>query len=309
MGKSENYYIENGIVEKLSGDESVREDGSSYSYEAMESLTNYLLERTKHRPLVGVICGSGMGGLADMLEDSESFPYNEIPGFPTSTVAGHKGRLVFGNLKGVPTVCMQGRFHVYEGYSLWKCAMPVRVMKLIGVKTLIVTNAAGGLNPNFKIGDIMLIKDHINFPGFAGDNPLRGRNDERWGPRFPAINNAYDLKLRNLARGIANELGLGNFMREGVYAMVGGPSYETVSELRALRTLGADAVGMSTAHEVIAAKHCGLRVFGLSLITNECVMDYDVQRSANHAEVLDTSNRRKADLEKLITNLVSQITH
>lgn len=291
----------------VEGDGTVREDGSKYSYESMQNLTSYLLKRTKHRPLIGVICGSGMGGLADMLEDKESFPYHEIPGFPTSTVAGHKGRLVFGTLNGVSMVCMQGRFHVYEGYSLWKCAMPVRVMKLIGVKTLIVTNAAGGLNPNFRAGDIMIIKDHINFPGFSGDNPLRGRNDERWGPRFPAINNAYDLKLRNLAKDIAKELGLSDCMQEGVYVMVGGPSYETVAELRALRTLGADAVGMSTAHEVIAAKHCGLRVFGLSLITNECVMDYDVERAANHAEVLETSNRRKSDLETLISALISRI--
>lgn len=291
------------------GDGSVREDGSKYTYESIQNMTSYLLKRTKHRPLVGVICGSGMGGLADMLEDKESFPYREIPGFPTSTVAGHKGRLVFGVLKGVVTVCMQGRFHVYEGYSLWKCAMPVRVMKLIGVKTLIVTNAAGGLNPNFHVGDIMIIKDHINFPGFAGDNPLRGRNDERWGPRFPAINNAYDRQLRNLTKEIAKDLGFSDFMQEGVYAMVGGPSYETVSELRALRTLGADAVGMSTAHEVIAAKHCGLRVFGLSLITNLAVMDYDVEKAANHSEVLETSARRKTDLEKLVTNLVAQINH
>ncbi|XP_054710430.1 LOW QUALITY PROTEIN: purine nucleoside phosphorylase-like [Uloborus diversus] len=299
--------IKRGMTLDAESDGSVREDGSMYSYESMQSLTQYLLDRTKHRPSVGVICGSGMGGLADMLEDNESFAYNEIPGFPTSTVAGHKGRLVFGILNGVPTVCMQGRFHVYEGYSLWKCAMPVRVMKLIGVKTLIVTNAAGGLNSDFRAGDIMIIKDHINFPGFAGDNPLRGRNDERWGPRFPAINNAYDLKLRKIAREIAEDLGFGEHITEGVYAMVGGPCYETVSELRALKILGADAVGMSTAHEVIAAKHCGLRVFGLSLITNECVMEYDVERSANHAEVLETSNRRKADLEKLITNLVARI--
>lgn len=296
-----------GVSIDAEGDGSLREDGSKYSYESIQEMTQFLLKRTKHRPMVGIICGSGMGGLADMLEDKEMFAYSDIPNFPTSTVPGHKGRLIFGVLKGVPTVCMQGRFHVYEGYSLWKCAMPVRVMKLIGVQTLIVTNAAGGLNPDFSVGDVMLIKDHINFPGFAGDNPLRGRNDERWGPRFPAINNAYDQKLRNLARKIANELGFGSAVQEGVYAMVGGPSYETVSELRALRVLGADAVGMSTAHEVIAAKHCGLRVFGLSLITNMCVMDYDVERSANHAEVLETSERRKHDLEELVSRMVEKI--
>ncbi|XP_067143846.1 purine nucleoside phosphorylase-like isoform X2 [Centruroides vittatus] len=278
-----------------------------YSYEEIESITNFLLGKTEQRPDVGIICGSGMGGLADILENKESFMYKDIPNFPVSTVAGHKGRLVFGTLCGVPMVCMQGRFHVYEGYSLWKCAMPVRVMKLIGVKTLIVTNAAGGLNPNFRAGDIMLIKDHINFPGFAGDNPLRGKNDERWGPRFPPMSNSYDLKLRNLAKEIGKELNLDQYIKDGVYAMVGGPSYETVSEIRALRTLGADAVGMSTAHEVIAARHCGLRVFGMSLITNVCIDEYDSTQTANHEEVLETSAKRKSDMEKLVSRLVARI--
>lgn len=279
-----------------------------YSFEAIEAITDFILKKTKQRPEVGIICGSGMGGLAEILENKESFLYKDIPDFPVSTVAGHKGRLVFGTLRGVPMICMQGRFHVYEGYSLWKCAMPVRVMKLVGVKTLIVTNAAGGLNPDFKVGDIMLIKDHINFPGFAGDNPLRGRNDERWGPRFPPMNNSYSLELRQLAREIGKNLGLEKHIKEGVYVMVGGPSYETVSEIRALRVLGGDAVGMSTAHEVIAARHCGLRVFGMSLITNMCITEYDSKRVANHEEVLETSERRKNDMERLVSKLVENLS-
>lgn len=278
-----------------------------YSYEEIKEIADFLLKKTKHRPQVGVICGSGLGGLADILDQKEAFDYTEIPNFPTSTVVGHKGKLVFGVLKGVPTVCMQGRFHPFEGYSLAKCAMPVRVFKLLGITTLIVTNAAGGINRGYNTGDIMLIKDHICYPSFAGNNPLVGHNDERWGPRFPALNNPYDLTLRNLAREIAVDLDLKDALREGVYAMYGGPSYETVSELRALNTVGADAVGMSTAHEVIVAKHCGLRIFGLSLITNMTIMEYDAKKTANHEEVLEIGRKRKNDLEKLVSRLVERI--
>lgn len=279
-----------------------------FSYEQIEEIAQFLLVRTKHRPVVGVICGSGLSGLAEMMEDKEGFEYANIPGFPISTVSGHKGKLVFGNMKGVPTVCMQGRFHLYEGYPMWKCVLPIRVMKLMGVKTLLVTNACGGLNPDFKVGDVMLIKDHINFPAFSGRNPLNGSNDERWGPRFPGLNNPYDLKLRNLTKELAIEQGLSDAIKEGVYAMYGGPSYETVAELRMLRMLEADAVGMSTAHEVVAAKHCGLRVFGISLICNMCVMQYDTEiEAANHADVLEASQNRKKDLETLICRVIERI--
>ncbi|XP_013777224.1 purine nucleoside phosphorylase-like isoform X2 [Limulus polyphemus] len=293
---------------KMFREESIEDVIDGYSYERIESISKFLLDRTKQRPEIGIICGTGMGGLADMLEDKEIFPYKDIPDFPVSTVPGHSGRLVFGNLNGKSIICMQGRFHVYEGYSVWKCAMPVRVMKLIGVKTLIVTNAAGGLNRNFTVGDIMFIKDHINFPGFGGDNPLRGRNDDRWGPRFPPMSNAYDLGLRQLARTVAKELNLEKYLQEGVYCMLGGPSYETVSEMMALTLLGADAVGMSTAHEVIAARHCGIRVFGMSLITNICVMEHDSEKPlANHEEVMETGNRRRKDLEKLVTGIIMKL--
>lgn len=279
-----------------------------YSYEHIESIANFLLSKTEHRPAIGIICGSGLGSLADLLENSKQFQYKDIPDFPVSTVPGHSGKLVFGKLEGKTVMCMQGRFHAYEGYPLWKCAMPVRLMKLLGVKTLIVTNAAGGVNPNFKAGDIMIIKDQINFPGLGGDSPLKGRNDERWGPRFPPMSNAYDFKLRELAKKIANEqLGLWPHLREGVYCMVGGPNFESVAEINMLRVCGADACGMSTAHEVIVARHCGMRVFGMSLISNVCISDYDTEQVANHEEVLATGEARKKDLEKLVKALIKQM--
>lgn len=279
----------------------------TYTYEVIEQSARYLLERTKHRPLIGIICGSGLGGLAELLKDRDCFPYEEIPNFPTSTVPGHAGRMVIGLLNDVPVICMQGRFHCYEGYALWKCAMPVRVMKLVGVSRLIVTNAAGGLNPAYNVGDIMLLKDHINMQGFAGDSPLKGRNDERFGPRFPALNNSYDYQLRQIAKQAAKDIGIGQYIREGVYVMLGGPAYETVAELRLLRMLGVDAVGMSTVPEVIVARHCGMTVFAFSLITNECITDYDVEGEANHAEVIETATRRQSDLNLLVTRIVSRI--
>ncbi|RWS17636.1 Purine nucleoside phosphorylase-like protein [Dinothrombium tinctorium] len=273
----------------------------------VEAIAKFLLEKTKHRPKIGIICGSGLGGIADKLENQDIFPYETIPSFPISTVAGHNGRLVFGTLKSVAAVCMKGRFHPYEGYEVWQCAMPIRVMKLVGVTTLIVTNAAGGINSNFKVGDIMLIKDHINVPGMSGLNPLRGRNDERLGPRFLAMNRAYNLDLMKLLKNCAKELKLSDHLQEGVYCMVGGPSYETVAEVKALHALGADAVGMSTVHEVIFARHCNIRVLGISLITNKCVTDYESNEETNHEEVMEVANKRATDLENLISEFVFKI--
>lgn len=204
---------------------------------------------------------SSTDALADSVTDRDSFPYEDIPGFPLSTVEGHIGRMVFGYLNGVPVMCMQGRFHYYEGYPLAKCCMPVRVMKLVGCTHLIATNAAGGLNKSYEVGDIMVLKDHINFMGFAGNNPLQGPNDPRFGPRFPPMNKAYDAKLRQLAKQIGKEMGVEKHLHEGVYTCLGGPNYETVAELRMLSILGVDAVGMSTVHEVVTARHCDLTVF------------------------------------------------
>jgi len=288
-------------------EQTVSGDDLPFSYEVIQESANFLLKNSKHRPKIGIICGSGLGTLANQLLDRNEFPYESVPNFPVSTVKGHAGKLILGLLAGVPVVCMQGRFHAYEGYPLWKCAMPVRVMKLMGIEKLIVTNAAGGLNPNFNVGDIMIIRDHINMQGFAGDSPLRGRNDERFGPRFPSLNNAYDKQFRGIAKTTAKELDIDSVVKEGVYVMLGGPTYETVAELKLLRILGVDAVGMSTVPEVVVARHCGLRVFAFSLITNQCILEYDTDQQANHAEVIETANKRQKDLQSLVKNMVVKL--
>lgn len=263
-------------------------------------------QNTNIKPEVGIICGSGLGGIAEKLTDRKEFPYESIPDFPRSTVKGHGGNLVFGKLSGVPTVAMTGRFHAYEGYPLWLCSMPVRVMKLLGIELLIVTNAAGGINVNFKAGDLMIIKDHINIPGFAGNNPLKGSNDERWGPRFPPMNRAYTQSHRDTIKSIAKKFNMNSYLKEGVYCMFGGPCYETVSEVKFIRQIGGDAVGMSTIHEVIVAHHCGLEVLAISLITNMCIADENDTSQANHDEVIAVGKSRAADLQKLVTTFVAE---
>ncbi|KAK2868315.1 hypothetical protein Q7C36_000186 [Tachysurus vachellii] len=281
---------------------------TDYGYEACKATADWLIGQAPVRPLVGIVCGSGLGGLADMLKDQKVFNYSDIPNFPKSTVHGHAGRLVFGTLKGKPCVCMQGRSHLYEGYAIQKVTMPMRIFKLLGVEMVILTNAAGGLNQDFKVGDIMIIKDHINMPGFAGNNPLFGPNDERFGTRFPCMSDAYDKQMGQLAREVGVELGFSDFIKEGVYCVVGGPSFETIAECRMLNLVGADAVGMSTVHEVIVARHSGMRVFALSLITNKAVMDYDSESKANHEEVLETGKLRSQQLVKLVSTIVSRMT-
>uniref|UniRef100_A0A673JLW4 Purine nucleoside phosphorylase n=1 Tax=Sinocyclocheilus rhinocerous TaxID=307959 RepID=A0A673JLW4_9TELE len=276
-------------------------------YSDCSDTADWLLAKTDIRPKVAIICGSGLGGLADLLDNKKVFPYNKIPRFPHSTVQGHKGQLVFGELNGKQCVCMQGRFHFYEGYNIATVTYPVRVFFLLGIETLIVTNAAGGLSSKFKVGDIMLIKDHINIPGFAGQNPLCGRNEERFGVRFPCMSDAYDRDFVRMARETAQELGCDSFLQEGVYCMLAGPSYETIAECRVLQKLRADAVGMSTVPEVVVARHCGMRVFGLSLITNKVVSDYNSTERVNHEEVLETTRMRTKDLQNIVSNLVTKM--
>jgi purine-nucleoside phosphorylase len=284
-----------------------------YTYELLLETAQYLLERVPFKPLIGIICGSGMGAywnegcLADALENTKEFPYETIPHFPASTVDGHVGKLVFGYLSDVPVVCMQGRFHYYEGYPLWKCAMPVRVMKLIGVTHLIASNAAGGLNPNYKVGDIMIVGDHINMMGFAGNNPLQGPNDERFGPRFPPMNKAYNKELTEYGKELAKKLNIPEIVHEGIYTCLGGPNFETVAELRMLKMLGADAVGMSTVHEVIIARHCDMIVFAFSLITNMCITNYETYDKPNHEEVMDVGKMRQDLLKVFVKELVKYI--
>ncbi|CAH1778768.1 unnamed protein product [Owenia fusiformis] len=298
----------NGQVNGTNGKNGVSQSSQNMcSYEECDKIAQHLLSKTRHRPKIGIICGSGLGGLAESVENKESFSYKEIPQFPVSTVPGHAGRLVFGKLGGKEVVAMQGRFHPYEGYPLSLCTLPVRVMKLMGVETLIVTNAAGGLNESYEVGDVMVIKDHINMPGFSGNNPLIGENEDKFGPRFPAMSSGYDRNLRKMALEIGKELKFDNFMHEGVYVMLGGPCFETIAECKLLRICGADVTGMSTVHEVIMARHCGMRAFGMSLVTNKCVMDYDEDRKANHEEVLETSKRRGEDMQKLVTKMIERI--
>ncbi|XP_038663068.1 purine nucleoside phosphorylase 6 [Scyliorhinus canicula] len=280
---------------------------SRYTYHEYKETADWLSAEIGLHPRIAVICGSGLGGLVDLLKDKITIPYEKIPRFPKSTVPGHAGKLVFGKLNGKMCICMQGRFHFYEGYPINEVTFPIRVFHLMGVETLIVTNAAGGLNEEFQVGDIMFINDHINLPGFAGLNPLRGSNEERFGVRFPCMSDAYDKTFRQMALDSAQELGYQDIVRDGVYCMLAGPSYETVAESRMLRILGADAVGMSTVPEVILARHCGMRVFGTSLITNKIVMDYSSQEKANHEEVLQTSKDRAQALQSLISNFVGKI--
>jgi purine-nucleoside phosphorylase len=259
-------------------------------------------QRIEHPVRAGIILGSGLGSLVDVIEDAQSVLYQDIPGFALPTVPGHTGRLVFGTLEGVPVVAQQGRMHFYEGYTPEQVTFPVRVMRRLGAEILIVTNAAGGINRAFAAGDIMLITDHINFVGLAGHNPLIGRNDESFGARFISMTHAYDRDLANRARQIAQSGGI--LLREGVYAGVAGPFFETPAEIRMLRTLGADVVGMSTVHEVTVAVHAGMRVLAFSAVTNVAVDSLDSDHSPNHEEVLETGRLINPRLSALIRGIL-----
>eukprot|EP00035_Acanthoeca_spectabilis_P020939 m.435404 g.435404 ORF g.435404 m.435404 type:complete len:308 (+) comp17844_c0_seq1:61-984(+) len=286
------------------GEEDPHFGADSVSFDKTKVVADFLETKTKHRPTVLIVCGSGLGGLADDIEDKEEIPYGEIPGFATSTVAGHKGQLVFGNLGGKCVVAMQGRIHMYEGQPLWRATMPIRVLRHMGATHMVVTNACGGINPKLKEGDIMLMSDHINCPGMAGFHPLRGPNDDKFGPRFPPMNQAYDKEIRELARKGYTELGIPQ--QEGTYAFVCGPSYETPAEIKMLGLMGADVVGMSTVPEVIVASHCGMKVLGLSLVTNVCITVVDSVDAPNHEEVKEMANKRAADMRSLVAYVVER---
>lgn len=240
---------------------------------------------TSQKPAVGLVLGSGLGSLADTLRDRVVIPYQSIPGWPLSTVTGHQGNLVIGSLAGKTVAAQQGRAHFYEGYTMGEVTFPIRVMKALGIDAVILSNAAGGVNPAYKVGDVMLIKDHINLPGMVGANPLMGPNDESLGERFVGLAQAYDRELRTLATEIAREHAIP--LHSGVYCALSGPSFETPAEIRMLRTLGADAVGMSTAHEVLVARHAGMRVMACSGITNVAIDAVDSEYETNHEEVLE----------------------
>jgi len=271
----------------------------------IEAASDAIRSSTIHQPTVGLVLGSGLSALADAVTNATVIPYEEIPHWPVSTVSGHGGRLVIGELEGQTVLVQQGRAHYYEGYSMSEITLPVRVMHQLGIQTLIVTNAAGGINQGFSPGDLMLIKDHINFLGIAGHNPLRGANDDSIGPRFPDMTQPYDAGLRQIARETAAANGFS--LQEGVYAYVAGPSFETPAELRFLRTVGADAVGMSTVPTVVVARHAGLRVLGVSSITNKADPDPQPGTIVTHEEVLETGQRIIPRLTALIRGILHQL--
>lgn len=256
-------------------------------------------------PQVGIILGSGLGGVAEAVEAATVIPYTEIPHFPQATVEGHAGRLVVGRLEGQMVMVMQGRAHYYEGYSMAWLTLPVRVMQVLGVKTLIVTNAAGGLNPDFHPADVMVIRDHINLIGMAGQSPLRGPNLDRFGPRFPDMTRAYDPALRRLALDVARKAKIP--VREGVYVCLAGPNFETPADVRFLRMIGADAVGMSTVPEVIVARHGGMRVLGLSGISNVLTGEDEPATETTHEEVLEAGRLLAPRLETIVREVLRRL--
>lgn len=269
-------------------------------YERCFEAAEYIRSRLDAKDAIGLVLGSGLGELGNEISDPIIVDYADIPNFPKTTVPGHAGRLICGKLNGTKVLCMQGRFHFYEGNDMKTVAMPVRVMKLLGVKALILTNAAGGCNKTFKPGTLMFIDDFINY---MGDNPLYGPNDERFGPRFPDMTKALDPEYNELGKKCAEKLGID--VRSGVYMGFRGPNYETPAEIRFAQTIGADAVGMSTVPEILAARHCGLRVIGISCITNMAAGITGEELS--HKEVQETADRVKEQFKQLIREIVSQM--
>lgn len=271
--------------------------------EVIDRAASAIRSRAALKPRVGMILGSGLGGLADSIADATVVPYAEIPGWPVPTVEGHAGRLLLGTLEGVPVAVMQGRVHFYEGIPMPYVGLPVRVLQVMGIESLIVTNAAGAVHPDFAPGDIMLITDHINLLGMAGVSPLRGPNLDRFGPRFPDMSQAYDRRLMDLARAEARSEGLA--LREGVYICLAGPAFESPADLRFLRGIGVDAVGMSTVPEVIVARHGGTRVLGLSGISNKANLDGNTETT--HAEVLAAGHVIVPRLTALIRGILRRM--
>lgn len=272
----------------------------SPALKAANAAREFLSNRIQEIPQLAIILGTGLGNLGEDIEMSDSIAYDEIPNFPISTVESHSGRLLVGTLSGVPVLAMQGRVHLYEGYSAQEVTLPVRVLSSLGIKSLIISNAAGGMNPLFRRGDIMMITDHINL---QGANPLEGPNVDEWGPRFPDMSEPYDRALRDLTESSALELGLR--LVQGVYVAVTGPNLETKAEYRFLRAIGGDAVGMSTVPEVIVARHMDMRVLAFSVITDECFPD--ALKPVSIEDVLAAAASAEPDLRRLISNVVTSV--
>lgn len=268
-------------------------------YEHALAAANYIKEQGVAEVEVGLILGSGLGDLADEIENPLVIQYTDIPSFPESTVEGHKGQLVYGALGGKKVLALQGRFHFYEGYSMNAVTFPVRVMSALATESLVVTNAAGGVNDSFTPGDLMLIQDHINF---FGTNPLIGKNDDKFGPRFPDMTHPYDLDYQKIAQQVAADLNID--LKKGVYFGLTGPTYETPAEIKMIQTIGGDAVGMSTVPEVIVARHAGIRVVGISCITN---LAAGMGAELNHDDVIEVSAKIKVTFKEFITKLLENI--
>lgn len=266
----------------------------------VEAAADFIQSKIKIKPQVAIILGTGLGALANEIKDKETIPYSQIPTFPTSTVIGHAGQLVLGVIGGKSVLAMQGRFHRYEGYSLKEITFPIRVIKCLGAKTLIISNVAGGMNPLFKAGDLMLISDHINL---MGDNPLIGINDEKLGPRFPDMSEPYDRKLIALAEEVAREEKIKT--QKGVYVAVSGPNLETAAEYRFLRLIGADAVGMSTVPEVIVAIQLGMKVLGISCLTDECLPD--ALKPVDIKAIFEVAARAEPKLTRLMSQVIQRL--
>ena len=268
-------------------------------WEQVQETVSFIQSKFSFTPEYGVILGSGLGSFTDDIQIEYSLPYSEIPNFPISTVQGHKGALVFGTIGSKKVVAMQGRFHYYEGYDMKQVTFPVRVMKILGVTKLIVSNASGGVNPNYKIGSVILIKDHINM---MPEHPLRGKNDERFGPRFVNMSEPYSKSMLQKAKEIAVSSQID--VKEGVYMALQGPTFETLAEYRMVKNIGADCVGMSTVPEVIVARHMNMEVFGLSVVTD--MGDEENIEEVNHAEVLKAAEKAEPSVRKLIKELIIQ---
>jgi purine-nucleoside phosphorylase len=278
-------------------------ESMALSADLMNSLRearDFVRARCGVEPMVGIILGTGLGGLARDFQIEASIPYGEIPHFPLSTVESHEGRLLLGTLAGTPVVAMQGRFHLYEGYTLQEVTFPVRVMRLLGAQVLVVSGASGGINPLWKPGELVLLDDHINL---LGDNPLVGPNLDEFGPRFPDMSEPYDGKLQELAMEVASEAGIP--LHRGVYVAVPGPNLETRAEYRMLRGMGADVVGMSTVPEVIVARHMGMRVMGVTVITDACLPDS--LEPADVATIIETAKRAEPSLTTLVGGVVARL--
>lgn len=280
------------------------------NYDDIEKLAQIIknLANIKYEPEFGIICGSGLSNLGDQIIDSKIISFKDIPNFPQTNVIGHKSNLIFGRISNTYVICFQGRFHPYEHkMDLALCTLPIRLMHILGVKNLIVSNAAGGIDRNYSIGDLMIIRDQIYMPGLSGFSPIMGLDDPRFGPRFVSMHQAYDKEYRNIAKQVASDLNIK--IHEGVYVMNGGPQYETPMEINFYKTIGGNAVGMSTCHEVIVARQCGIRVFGFSLITNICNLDPDTSVEVTHNEVLESGRLASEKACTFVTAIIKKISN